>query len=79
MAIGFSGVSNFANTTTGYANNVNASNLATSAGLYVGGGGVACTFIRGDFIILEPVSPTQYLLQETGSFGSNLFKLETSS
>lgn len=79
MTIGYEGVSNQANTSSGYALNVSAANSAQLVGSNVGGVGVIDDFSGvlppsgPGFILLEDDS---YLVQEVGEAPSNRFELE---
>lgn len=77
MTLGYAGVSNQANTSSGYALNVSAANSGTLVGVNVGGAGVIDDFSgvtpTGGFIILEV---TGYLVQEIGTAPNNRFELE---
>jgi hypothetical protein len=77
MTLGYAGVSNQANTSSGYALNVSAANSGTLVGVGVSGTGVVDDFSgvipTGGFIILEV---SGYLVQEIGTAPNNRFELE---
>jgi hypothetical protein len=78
MTVGYSGVSNQANTSSGYALGVSAANTSTLVGLGVSGPSVIDDFAgvippSGSFIILET---SGYLVQEVGTAPNNRFELE---
>lgn len=79
MTLGYEGVSNQANTSSGYALNVSAANSDQLVGSNVGSGGVIDDFSGvvppsgQSFILLEDNS---YLIQEVGVAPNNRFELE---
>ena len=79
MTIGYSGVANEANTSSGYALGVSAANTGKLVGLGTSGPAVADTFSGvipsgvAYFILLET---SGYLVQETGTAPNNRFELE---
>ena len=78
MTLGYAGVSNQANTSSGYALNVSAANSGTLVGVEVSGTGIVDDFSgvvppAGSFIILEV---SGYLVQEVGTAPTNRFELE---
>ena len=77
MTVGYSGVSNQANTSSGYALNVSAANTGSLVGVGVSGPSVVDSFSGGiptdGFIILEV---SGYLVQEVGAGPDNRFDLE---
>jgi hypothetical protein len=79
MTLGYEGVSNQANTSSGYALNVSAANSGQLVGVGVSGTGIADDFSGvvppsgQSFILLEDDS---YLIQEVGVAPNNRFELE---
>jgi hypothetical protein len=80
MTLGYAGISNQANTSSGYALNVSAANSGTLVGVGVSGTGIVDDFSgvvppppAGGFIVLEV---SGYLVQEVGTTPTNRFELE---
>jgi hypothetical protein len=78
MTVGYSGVSNQANTTAGYALGVSAANVGTQVGFGVSGTGVVDDY--SGFVPSVPyyllLETSGYLVQETGASPNNRFELE---